>query len=886
MSTLDFEGRRLPVCKGDTIASLLHREGVTILSRSFKYHRPRGLYCVSGDCPNCMVTVDGEPAVRSCVTPALDGQRVARSNGWPSVDRDLLSLTWLMRWALPVGFYYKVFARQQWLWRIAEKFIVRIAGIGPVDVSLEPRALERRNHHPDVAVLGAGVAGLSAARAAAELGKSVVLLDEGIIGEQVPAGATRTAIHALLEDVRERSSVTIIERAPVSGLYEGPLVTAATDSALHMVHPGRIVVATGAVEQHAVFPGSDLPGVWLGRGAARMAGVHDVAPGKHAVIVLRTTESLAHLETLRKKGVVIRAALVPAALASEVSSEVPQLVDGEVLEARGRRKVTSVVVRSGSGRTDVIACDTLVLSLGFTPRDGLLRQAANGVAVGAGDVVMPGCSLEEAIASGEEAVERTTPPVDGVEASLPPAALDGFVCICEDVRVEDLSCAWREGFSSTEILKRYTTATMGPCQGLMCHAHLRAFVRQRGEPGIEWLAAATTARPPARGITLEQASAGYDYHIAHRTALHDRHLEMGGRMGWAGAWRRADDYGDREKEYWAVRRHVSIMDVGTLGKFRISGPDAAEFLERLYPMHVRTIREGRSRYGLLLNEAGYIFDDGMVGALGRDEYFLSTTSSGAGAAEAWFRDWKETWKLNVHIANVTAVLGAINVAGPQARDLLMRLTKDPLDGGSFPYSGIARITVEGIACIAMRVGFTGELSYEVHHPASRSVELWDALLATGSDLDIAPHGLEVLKLLRLEKGHIIIGQDTDFDTTPAKVGMPWAVKMDKPYFIGRASMSRLAAIPPAKKLVPIRFPGTSAPDEGAQLMVGERRVGYLTSSRYSPLLGCGVALGWVAFDGSEFPTSVIAVSDAGKRRDTGTIASGAMYDPEGARLRA
>lgn len=886
MASIDFEGRKLTVRDGDTIASVLQREDVTVVSRSFKYHRPRGLYCLSGDCPNCLVTVDGEPAVRSCVTPATDGQQVARCNGWPSVNHDMLSMTWYMRWALPVGFYYKVFTRPRWFWPFAEKFIIRMAGIGPVDTTLKPDALERQNHHPDLAVLGGGVAGLSAALVAAKRGESVVLFDEGMIGEKVAPGPARAAIDKLLMAVRAQARVKIVERAPVTGVYEGPLVTAAAARVLHMAHPKRIVVATGAVERHAVFPGSDAPGVWLGRGAARMAGVHGVMPGKQAVVVLGTDESFAHLDTLRNAGVGIRLAVVPAALASRVPKEIPSIVDGEVVEAKGRRHVKSVVVRNASGGRQVVACDTLVLSLGFTPRDGLLRQAKQCTVNGAGEVVAPGCSVEEAMASGKDAALRVaTMPVEQLEANLPPVPADGIVCICEDVGVKELACAWREGYTSTEILKRYTTMTMGPCQGQMCHSHLRAFVRKQ-EPNIKWTSAATTARPPARGLTLEQAAAGYDHHLEYRTALHDRHIEMGARMGWAGAWHRPDDYGDRLDEYWAVRRRVSIMDVGTLGKYRICGPDATEFLDRLYPMHVSTIKVGRSRYGLMLNEAGYIFDDGMVALVAPNDYFVSTTSSGADAAEGWFRDWRETWNLKVHIVNQTAMLGAINVAGPHARELLTRLTTDPLDGAAIPYSGLAQITVKGIPCLALRVGFTGELSFELHHPASRSVELWNALLDAGADLDIAPHGLEALKLLRLEKGHVIISQDTDFDTTPAKIGMNWAVKMEKPHFIGRPSLERLAAIPPAKKLVPIRFAGTSAPDEGAQLMVGDERVGYLTSCRYSPLLECGVSLGWVGLANGALPANVVAVSDNGKRRDVGDIASGSFYDPEGAKLRA
>ncbi len=335
MPSIDFEGRPLPLQQGDTIASVLQREGVPVVSRSFKYHRPRGLYCGTGDCPNCMVTVDGEPAVRSCITPASDGQKVSRSNGWPSVEHDALAAIWYFRWALPVGFYYKVFTKPRGLWSFVEKFIIRVAGLGPIDTALTPEALERRNLHPDLVVIGGGVAGLSAALGAAEHGDSVVLIDEGLIGEKVAPGPTRTAIDSLLAEVRAQKRITVIERAPVTGIYEGPLVTAASRHVLHLVHPKRIVVATGAVERHAVFPGSDLPGVWLSRGAARMAGVHQVKPGASAVVVLGTEESLVHLDTLRKAGVAIRLAVIPSALASRLPRDVPSMVDGEVVEAEG-----------------------------------------------------------------------------------------------------------------------------------------------------------------------------------------------------------------------------------------------------------------------------------------------------------------------------------------------------------------------------------------------------------------------------------------------------------------------------------------------------------------------------------------------------------------------
>jgi sarcosine oxidase subunit alpha len=857
MASIDCEGRLVGIEDGDSIASAMYRAGIRIFSRSSKYHRPRGLYCGTGDCPNCLVTVDGEPAVRSCITPARPGQKIARANGWPSVDRDALSLLGLFKWAMPVGFYYKVFTRPKGLWPFVERLIVRLAGLGPIDKSQKPASLERRNLHADLAVIGAGISGLTAALAANERGESVVLVDEGTVGQAIAPGPTRDAIDRLLAAVRACPRITLLERAPASGIFDGPLVTAASHDTLHLIHPKRVIVATGASERHAVFPGSDLPGVWLGRGAARLAGIHHVKPGNMAVAVCDTAESFEHLETIRGAAVDIRAVVVSSGLASHVPDGLRAIV-GDVVRANGSSHITSVVVEGPAGQ-ETIDCDTLVLSIGLTPRSGLLRQASPAIATGVGDVV------------GHE---------------LPPSPRGGIVCLCEDADVGDLECAYREGFTSTEILKRYTTITMGPCQGQMCQPHMQAFVKTK-DANAGWTSSVTTARPPARAITLEQAAAGFDHHIELRTALHQRHLSVGAQMQWAGAWKRPGDYGDVTKEYLAVRQAVSVMDVGTLGKFRICGPDATEFLDRLYPTRIAGLAIGRAKYTITLNEAGYIFDDGMAGRVGENEYFVTTTTSGADSAEGWFRDWNDTWKLRVRIVNVTHVLGAINVAGPKSRELLARLTSGAIDNAALPYGGITRLDVCGIPCTAIRVGFTGELGFELHHAASRSVELWDALVEAGRDLSLVPHGLEALKLLRLEKGHIIVSQDTDFDTSPAKVGLNWAVRMDKPFFVGRTSLERLASIPLIKRLVPIRFDGVSAPDEGAQLMLNGERIGYLTSSRYSHVLGYGVALGWVNLDAAgSLPATVEAVSDNGRRRGTGTIAHGAFYDREGARLRA
>ena len=856
------------------MASALYRAGTRIFSRSFKYHRPRGLYCVSGDCANCLMSVDREPGVRACVTPARSGQQVRREKGWPSPRFDLLSLLWQVRGILPVGFYYKSMIHPR-IWELTEPWIRKLAGQGEIAEGLPPIQREACHHHPQVFVAGGGVAGLATALEAAEGGGTVVLSDEGTIGGHVAPGPVRDRIDSLVAELRTKNSVTILERATAIGIYEGPLVPVVSNDLVHLVHPGRVVVATGAVEHHAVFPGSDLVGVLLGRGAAQIAGIHGIKLAAEAVFAGATSESLQHLDTLRRSGVRVVSAIVPEDLATLVPHDVPTIPSGRVVEARGRRKVKAAVIETPKGRR-LVACDALVLSLGLTPRSSLLRQGHGLPVIGAGDVIAPGCSLEEAVESGRQAGAGAAP--TGSQALLPTCESAGFICPCEDVTVADFEKAWDEGFQSTELLKRYTTVSMGPCQGALCHPHLRAFVQARASAPA--LSAPTTARPPARPVRLEDVSAGQHFAVEQHTSLHERHLEMGARMEWAGAWKRAQTYGDPLQEYWFVRNAVSVMDVGTLGKFVVAGRDAMEFLERLYPCHVHDIREESIRYALLLNEAGYVIDDGIICPTAPGRYYLTVTSSGAEQAEAWFQDWADTWGLKVHIANQTAQLGAINVAGPRARDLLARLSPMPIDPASFPYGRSKEIQVAGVTCRAFRVGFVGELSFELHHPSSQSVHLWDALLSEGVSLGIGPHGLEALRLLRLEKGHILIGQDTDFDTTPAKIGMDWAVKMDKTDFVGRTALERIAAGSMEQKLASIAFTGPRAPAEGASLHAAGACVGYLTSSRFSPALGYGVALGWVRRHDGSLPETLSADGI------DGAVVAGPFYDPKGGRVRA
>jgi len=508
-------------------------------------------------------------------------------------------------------------------------------------------------------------------------------------------------------------------------------------------------------------------------------------------------------------------------------------------------RITAVVTADAAGTETTAACDTAVVELGRAPRDVLARM-----------------SPDPAIASAGSAAD---------EHPLPPAPTAGVVCPCMGTTVDDLTAAFDRGYTDLELMKRASWAGLGPCQGGACLPHVRAFLAAK----TGTIPDPFTARPAARQVTLAEAAADVAIDAFRRTPLHEEHIALGARMDRFGGWWRPWHYRDVVAEYWAVREGVSIGDVSTLGKLVVSGPDVVEALERIYPCHVADIKVGRSRYALLLNERGHVMDDGMILRDAETRFTLTFTSGGAANAEMWLRDWIDTWGLRVHVMDRTMSLAAINVTGPLATTLLGRLGLP--DAPRF--LGHVRAKIAGVPCHVMRLSFTGEAAFELHHPLDGSVALWRALLDRGADLGIRPHGLQALFGLRLEKGHVIVGMDTELDTTPRRLGMDWAVRMEKPAFIGRASLERTGKLPETRRWMGFTMAGP-APTEGTPIRSiddGEI-VGNVTGSWSSPLLGKALMLGWqrrapfaerVEIDGRE-----------------ALVTSTPFYDPEGHRARA
>ncbi len=837
-----FEGQTVTGFAGDTFSSALFAEGRRIFSRSFKYHRPRGLLCCSGRCANCMMTVDGVPNVRVCAEPARDGAEVRAQNVLGSLDRDLLAVVDHAGGPfIPVGFYYRTMIRPRRAWPLYERALRSAAGLGRVPERLPPRRYDSEHRRADVLVIGGGASGRAAATEAARSGVPVMLVDER--GGFEPDG------YELLAPAR------------AVGIYEGGLVPVDAGTTLYRVRARRIVVATGSLEQPLLFPGNDLVGVMLPDGVRRLIRDFSIRPGERAVIVGADDQGLEIAADLAGAG-----------------TDVVHVVDLRsaglsALAARGRRgRIAQVTV---GGRS--VDCDLLVASGVRQPATSLLAQAGARVEY----EPRRGIFVPVELPGGVEAVGSVTGPVE--PAATPAPSYSGgrgrcFVCLCEDVTEKDVKRAVAEGFDSIELAKRYTTVTMGPCQGKLCNLGAVRMVAR--ETSTEAAAiGTTTARPPWEPVELGLL-AGRHHEPMRRSPLHFRHEEGGAEMAWAGPWQRPLLYGDPADEVRAVHDSLGVIDVSTLGKLIVEGPEAGQLLDRLYPNRFSDLATGRIRYAVLTTDGGRIMDDGTVARLADDLFYVTTTSSGSDAVCEWFEWWNAVWGYDAEIVNVTGALGAINLAGPRAREALAALTDADVSAPALRYLDARELSVAGAPCLALRIGFVGELGYELHCPASTAEHLWDALVAAGA----VPFGLEPQRVLRLEKGHVIVGQDTDSESNLLSAGMPWILKLDKGDFVGRYAAELVQERGVGERLVGFTMQQGVVPDEGAQVVSAGRPAGRVTSARASERVGRSVGLAWVrpeqADEGAEITIRV------GERDEPATVTLGPFYDPAGERLRA
>ena len=973
-----FDGRSYVGLQGDTLASALLANGIHLVGRSFKYHRPRGIMSAGVEEANALVGVDKgrgryTPNTRATVLELYDGLKAESQNRWPSLRRDIGAINDLLAPLIPAGFYYKTFKWPASFWnKVYEPVIRRAAGLGRAPTEPDADRYASRFAHCDVLIVGAGPAGLAAALAASEGGKRVILADENpeIGGSLLSDPAVRIDgknAWRWLDETRAtlagRANVTILTRTTAIGYYHQNflgLVQRLTDhlpeaspslprERMWKVRAAQVVLAQGAIERPLVFDGNDRPGVMLAGAGRTYLNRYGVKVGNRvAVATVHDSAYLAAFDLARAGATVVTIVDLRrnprAALLTEARSLGIEVLSGwTVTGTTGRTRISQIRVnpvdangKVGAART--IACDALLMSGGWTPSIHLFSHTKSALewredlqafvpgapneavrCAGAGNGTFSlAAALAEGAAAGAAAAGATGSPFTfRVEGEAPfsgiplrelptdrdPARAKAFIDFQNDVTAKDIRLAVREGFRSIEHVKRYTTNGMATDQGKTSNINgLMIASDALGKPAPE--VGLTTFRPPYTPTTFG-AFVGYRRHahfeVERKTAI-DSWAEANGAVFepvslWRRAWyfpRPGESMHEAvARECRATRQSLGIFDASTLGKIEVVGPDAAEFMNRMYTNAWTTLAPGRCRYGLLLGEDGFIRDDGVVARMADDRFHVTTTTGGAARVLAMMEDYLQTeWPdLKVWLTSTTEQWAVIALNGPNARKVLEPLVEGiELDREAFPHMAVREGKICGVPTRLFRVSFTGELGFEINVPARFGLSVWKALMEQGKPYDITPYGTETMHVLRAEKGFIIVGQDTDGTVTPYDAGMSWAIGKKKPDFVGKRSLARPDMQDPNRKqLVGLltEDPQTVL-EEGAQIVDDPKAaipmpmIGHVTSSYHSATLGRSIALALIQGGHQRKGQTVyVPMPDAVHKA---TITDTVFYDKEGARL--
>ena len=962
-----FNGEKLTGFAGDTLASALLANGVHLVGRSFKYHRPRGILSAGTEEPNALVQLESGnrsiPNLKATRVELYAGLSATSVNCWPGVRFDAGAVIDIAHRLVPAGFYYKTFMWPHGSWHFYERLIRRMAGLGRAPEGSDPDRYERMNAHCDVLVVGAGPAGLAAAQAAGRSGAKVMLADErsrpggtlrDIAGKEGLPGADW--VDEVAAELQSMENARVLTRTTVTGYFDHNFLTALEQVTDHLgpgapphlprqrlwrIRAGRVVLATGAQERPLVFANNDRPGLMLSGAARAYVSRFAVRPGRRAVVVTNNDSAYGAALELHRRGVEIaaiadlRTGAEGWATRSALEAGLNVLNGHAVVDTSGRRRVRAAhIARIGQDKTlagpvRTLNCDLILMSGGWSPVVHLLSQSGGtlrydealggflpdrsrqnvrcaGAMNGTADTAS--CILEgrnagtdESCPPAEAAKPTSIRPFWRVPARTRAGEARCFVDFQNDVTAADIRLAAREGYESVEHLKRYTTLGMGTDQGKTGNVPGLAILAGSLDVPITALGT-TTFRPPYDPVTFG-AIAGRDVGSladpVRRTPMDSWHADAGAVFENVGHWKRPFYYprpGETKRdavarECLAVRNAAGIMDVTTLGKILISGPDAPEFLNRIYTNAWDSLDDGRCRYGLMLSEDGMVLDDGVTARLARDRFLMTTTTGNASRVLAWLEDWLQTeWPdLNVYLTSVTEQLATAALAGPKAREVLAGLTND-IDVGpeAFPFMAWRDGHVAGLAARVFRISYSGELAYEISVPAGDGMNLWTALMRRDSEPAITPFGTEAMHVLRAEKGYPMIGQETDGTVTPLDLEMKWILSRKKD-FIGRRSLARPAMLDPMRKrLVGLRTedPAIVLP-EGAQILPAppsgppETMIGHVTSSYWSATLGRSIALA-LAQGGRDRESGLVHVP-LDDRPIRAEICDPRFYDPEGAR---
>jgi sarcosine oxidase, subunit alpha len=930
-----FDGRAYRAFAGDTLASALLANGEMLFGRSFKYHRPRGLLAAGSEEPNALVSVDRGPGrftpnVRATNVEIYDGLTATSQNRWPSLKTDFGAINDRLGMFFPAGFYNKTFMWPRSFWeKLYEPAIRRMAGLGNSPTEEDPDHYAATYAHCDLLIIGAGPSGIDAALEAAASNRRVILIDEQ---DEAGGGALSDPtlwpwLERSMKALAEAANVRLLMRTTAFGYYHDNFIGAVermTDhrpeigtgprEKLWRIRAGEVVLAQGAIERPLVFDGNDTPGVMLASAARTFAVRYGVAVGRSVALMASHDSGWRDMFALAKAGVGIAAIIdVRNDVAAELQAEaaalgIPVHLGHSVIGVKGRHAVKAIEIATNEGRArKTITCDALLMAGGWTPTIHLWSHSKGSVQwrddIGAYVPDQPNENVRCVGACagnwdfGQGAV------IDALPTPKDPRRIKAFVDFQNDVTAKDIRLAVQEGFRSIEHIKRYTTNGMATDQGKTSNLNglqiaSEALARPVADIGL------TTFRPPYTPQTfgaLAGHAKGALFQATRKTNIDGWAEENGAVFELVAQWRRAryfpktgeDMNAAVNRECRAVRSGVGIFDASTLGKIEVVGPDAAEFLNRMYTNPWKSLEPGRCRYGLLLKEDGFITDDGVSARLAPDRFHLTTTTGGAARVLNMMEDYLQTeWPdLNVWLTSTTEHYAVIALQGPMARKLLEPLVEGiDLSCDAFPHMAVREGKICGIPTRLFRVSFTGELGFEINVPTAYGRAVWERLMAEGTHYGITPYGTEAMHVLRAEKGFIIVGQDTDGTVTPYDAGLGWAVGKKKLDFVGKRSLARPDIVAPGRKqLVGLL---TEDPklvlEEGAQIVADPNQqipmtmIGHVTSAYWSEALGRSIAMALVA-GGQERMGETLHIPMPDKTHRA-KVSGMVFFDPEGARL--
>jgi len=970
-----FNGQEFGGFAGDSLASALIANGVHLVGRSFKYHRPRGIFSAGAEEPNALVQLESgartEPNTRATQIELYDGLSAASQHCWPSVNTDIGSVNNLLSRLLPAGFYYKTFMWPPSWWLKYEHWIRKMAGLGVSPRDPDPDFYEHKFAHCDVLVAGAGPAGISAALAAARAGARVVLADEGFRPggsllhetatiDDLPASEWTT--RALIE-LAATPEVTILARSTVFGYFDHNFLTIAETvlpisartprQRLWQIRARRVVLATGAIERPLVFANNDRPGIMLASAARTYINRFGARPGNRAVVFANNDSAHVAALDLHRSGVRVDAIVDPrpqagTAIEAEVRAAGIRMIHSHVVVgARGSHRVNAAEIMSyqdgrATGKLERLDCDLLCVSGGWSPSvhlfsqsKGRLRyddnltafvpaasaQAEESTGAARGVYGIAEC-ISDGYAVGSQAAKACgfNPPAPLPRAAVKESPIGSilplwkveadhtrrakmFIDLHNDVTTADVALAVREGYVSVEHLKRYTTLGMGTDQGKTSNINGLAILAEINAVQIPEVGT-TTFRPPYSPVTLGTLAGtetGTHFDPVRTSAMHTWHQQAGAHFINAGLWKRPQLYprageSDQQainREALAVRCGVGLVDVSTLGKIDIKGPDACEFLERIYVNRWRNLAVGKARYGLMLREDGMILDDGTTTRIGEEHFLMTTTTANAVRVMSTLEYWLQVhWHdLDVRLTSVTEQWAAMALAGPESRQVLSAVTSTDVGDKALPYMGYRDMEIAGVPARVFRISFSGELAYEINVPADYGLATWKAVLAAGQHSGITSYGTEAMAVLRIEKGHVA-GMELDGRTTPDDLGLGKMVAADKDC-IGKRSLSRpgLLAVDRRQLVGLVSVDGQAAIPRGAQLVTDRDHplpnpiIGHVSSTCYSPTLERPIALALLSRGRERYGERLYAMSPLANACIEVEVTHHVHYDPEGGRLR-